>query len=251
MNALKSHYWRTFSTRTFALALAALATCIALTSCAPGGPLPPEDRAPFEASAPVIDNASLYGEGESIPMPANVPDRTGQFTNEEVNLFYPQLQRTSQLPEGMAAADFAPTVLDEASRASLQERFGFAPDADGNPPAGCSYVLVTAQVQNTVDAEAIFDTAQGSFALLNEDGTYASVGTDDPLWQSARDSASPKQYFHIRLAPHEKREVSTLYLVPDEALDNPRLVFIANPGLSDGEGIAGVKAFAIASQLQK
>lgn len=236
----------------FALGFAALAACVALTSCeAPGGPLPPENREPFEVSAPVIDNASLYGEGESIPMPANVPGRTGQFTNEEVNLFYPQLRRTAQLPEGVAAADFAPTVLEEASRSSLQERFGFAPDADGNLPTGCSYVQVTAKVQNTVDAEAVFDTAQGSFALLNEDGTYTSVGTDDPLWQSARDSTSPKQYFQVHLVPHEEREVSTLYLVPDEALDDPRLVFIANPGLSGGEGIAGVKAFAIASQLQK
>ena len=151
MNALKSHFQRTFSPRMFALGFAALAACVALTSCeAPGGPLPPENREPFEVSAPVIDNASLYGEGESIPMPANVPGRTGQFTNEEVNLFYPQLRRTAQLPEGVAAADFAPTVLEEASRSSLQERFGFAPDADGNLPTGCSYVQVTAKVQNTL-----------------------------------------------------------------------------------------------------
>lgn len=236
--------------------MAALLACVMLVSCATAGPsaLPRQgDGDSMEIGPPTINKSAMYQKGEGIRVGAMVENRVGDDPGgEEVERFYPQITCDSQLPDGISISDFFPGYVEESSRKAMQERLGFSYDEEGNLPVGYSYVVVTSKVKNLTDQDVKFDSGWGSFAILDDDeGHYTPVGTNEPLWRDGWDGANAKQYFMIPLAPHEEMEVSTLYAVADADLDDPNLIFIADNGYGSGaEGIVGIKAFDVASQLQ-
>ncbi len=207
---------------------------------------------PINTPAPAIEKTNLYHKGESIPVSLAIPERSEAGSRDEGEVSYPRIERSIQLPNSITRDDFFIGALEVSSIASMQERLGFSFDENGDLPTGYSYALVTYKVKSHVGLPTSYDSGAPSFAILNDnEGHYTPVGTPEPLWRNDWNGQNAKKYSLFDLAPEQEIEVSVLYALSDEDLDDPNLIFVVDQGYGTGlEGLINVKAFDVTSQPQ-
>lgn len=113
-------------------------------------------------------------------------------------------------------------------------------------PPGNSYVLVAKTVKNNSDRAVDVQVSIGRFATLDESAsgktTSTYQGASEPLWRSGSDEPAWHSHRNFELlAPGESFEFEMLFAVPDEALEDDGLAFVAELETSNGY----VKAYRI------
>lgn len=215
----------------------------------------PFDQGPKESFGPAVfslDDAGLYGLGESIEVGGIVTEGRVQSNGVEISLGYPSITRSTSLPAGVTVSDFRGGSFDESSFDAMKEQVGFAPDSEGKLPAGCSYVVVRETIENTTDGAVSYDVSKGRFILADETGGVSDVDADNPLWRNEWDGSDPKKYWIVSIDAGTTFDIELLYALSDDVIDADGLAYLVDLGNANGkEGFVGLKAFDVAGLVQE
>lgn len=184
-----------------------------------------------------VNAISEPGGAATFRVPANTSTYTQETETVPLEVSNLRLERSDVLPFGLALEDTFEYGgfrgdLAYANKVS-EETLGYRIEDDGSLTSGFSYRTVTFEVANASDVEINLHTAAafGSFAALDDaEGHFSILGTS-ALWETGYDGAT-NSGGGCTLAPGEARELTVVYVVPDELdqQNDPLFVLSMWPG---------------------
>ncbi len=212
-----------------------------------------ERRDAFESMGDAVlsDESISDPDGQlTISVPANPSTFTQESEMRDIEVVNPRIERSDLLPFGLAVED---TIQYGGYRGDFayankvsEESTGYRIEDDGSLTPGFSYRTVTFAVTNPADEEiAFFVSGLGRFAVRDDTKGHYSMLAATPVWATGYDGRT-NSGDDCTLAPHETRDLSVVYVVPDvlDELDDPLFRMSWN---GSNEGSSG--AFRIKSLL--
>lgn len=152
---------------------------------------------------------------------------------------FERAERLTQLPEGVTLSDLSSYYPESWYDPSLDHIDLSEPGrtpctifADGTLTPGYSFVLITKLVTNTSDQSGEAFIVDGAPATVEQETDaggwhpFTMQGRSDPIWRSNHEAPGwDKHVWFQAFEPGETKEISVLYLVPDETLASPDFAF--------------------------
>lgn len=169
--------------------------------------------------AALADEAISDPDGRvTVSVPANPSIITQESETRDVEVTNLRVERSDRLPFGLAIEDTAEYAgyqgdFDYANKVS-EETLGYRIEDDGGLTEGFSYRTVTLEVTNLSDEEVPVDVSTLGCLAARDDEDRCSMLATRIMWMTGFDRATNSDRA-CTLAPHETRDLSVVYVVPD------------------------------------
>lgn len=178
--------------------------------------------------AVLVDEAiSDPDERVTVSVPADPRNGAQDREMRDIEVANLRIERSELLPFGLAIED---TITYGGYRGDFayankvsEETSGYRIEDDSSLTPGFSYRTVTFEVTNPSDEETSLSVSTlARFAVRDDDEGHYSTLAATPVWATGYDGRTNSGQEYV-LAPHETRDLSVVYVVPDvlDELDDP------------------------------
>ncbi|MDR0514073.1 MAG: hypothetical protein LBG81_02780 [Coriobacteriaceae bacterium] len=191
-----------------------------------------------------VDESQVYEADEAVEGLAS-SEKTGEICL--VTIANPVAKASTSLFPEVDKPQLA-EYADDSFNDFRQKQFGYTIGPEGALTSGFSYVLVSLDYRNDNDVSVSVGLNSNGFYLWSDDGNLTPCQSSDPVWVSGRDGHLTKDFFILHLGPGDSAKRTLLYVVSDEALADPSLLYVADEGISSSGTLEGMKAYRLSIQ---